>query len=356
MGKPLVLIVHGMGTHTKDSVLQEFKDGIKTALALYDGLPLSDFESDVDLLPVVYSDFIDTHRDNLKNNASLLADKLGAIGGNLSLVANVSGAVNEIDAKLGGDDFFYTHWLDVILYRYTMLSEPIQAMVADALAKGLTTHGRASKDIHIVSHSLGTSVTHDALAKVYGSTQFDDPSLPRLDPITSPLGSLHQVANVSRLLQSFVNVRSSVVRPGSRGCIGMFKEYRHHLDPFTVPRAFDPTNNGEWISVDDYDDIYSLSTGSEVTAANTHALAHYLANPRFHVSLLKTIWKKFRPTKTKIRKATDQYVKETAQGKARAVRELIEDVDFGSKSSVLELLDAARRFKNLLSGFGETFR
>lgn len=356
MAKPLLLIVHGMGTHTRTSVLKEFRDGIKAALSLYEDFSLSDFQSDVKLEPVVYSDFIDTHRDNLESSAAPLAEALGGIGGNLTLVANAAASVNEIDASLGSDEFFYTHWLDVILYRYTMLSEPIQAMVADALGKGLTTQGRSSKDVHIVAHSLGTAVTHDALAKIYGTNTFEDPNLPRLNPRTSPIGSLHQVANVSRLLQSFVKVGSSIVRPGSRGCLGMFNEYRHKLDPFTVPRAFDPTNNGEWISTVDFDDIYELATASEVTEANTHGLGHYLANPKFHVPLLKTVWKDFRPTKTKIRRATERYVAGTVQSKARALRELIEDVDFSSRSSVLEVVDAAKRFKDLLKGFGETFK
>ena len=356
MAKPLILIVHGMGTHTKASLLKEFKDGIKAALSLYEDFSLSDFQSSVKLETVVYSDFIDTHRNNLKNNAAPLADALGGIGGNLSLVANSAATVNQIDASLGSDEFFHTHWLDVILYRYTMLSEPIQAMVADALGKGLTTQGRSSRDIHIVAHSLGTAVTHDALAKIYGTSSFADPNLPQLNPRTSPIGSLHQVANVSRLLQSFVKVGSSIVRPGARGCMGVFHEYRHKLDPFTVPRAFDPTNNGEWIPARVFDFLYQLVTATEVTQANTHALGHYLQNPKFHVPLLWTIWDDFRPTKTKIKKATEQYVAGTLRGEANALRELIEDVDFSSKSSVLEVVDAAKRFKDLLKGFGETFK
>lgn len=355
MAKPLVLIVHGMGTHSRDSVLTEFKAGIKSALDLYDDHAMSDFESSVDLAPVAYSDFIDTHRAALEASAQPLANALGGIGGNVSLVAGVAATVNDIDARLGGDDFFYTHWLDVILYRYTMLSEPIQLMVANAIGDGLTA-GRASKDIHIVGHSLGTAVVHDALAKIYGANQFAVANPTRLDPRRSPLGSLHQVANVSRLLQSFVKVGSSIVRPGSRGCLGLFKEYRNQLDPFTVPRAFDPTNNGEWVSVEDFDDIYTLATASEVTAANTHGLEHYLANPKFHVPMLRTFWRAFRPNKTAVRKARERYAANTVQGKARALRELIEDVDFSSKSSVFEVVEAAKRFKDLLKGFGETFK
>ena len=356
MAKPLILIVHGMGTHSRASVLKEFKNGIKMALSLYEDYTLSDLESAVKLEPVIYSDLIDKHRDGLKNNAAPLAEVLGGIGGELSLVSEAAGIVNEIDAGVGGDHFFYTHWLDVILYRYTMLNEPIQAKLAEAVGKGLTTRGRSSKDIHIVAHSLGTAVSHDALAKIYGTTAFDDPNLPRLDPGVSPIGSLHQVANVSRLLQSFVRARSSIVRPGSKGCLGRFNEYRHKLDPFTVPRPFDPTNNGQWISAANFEDIYKLAIASEVIEANTHGLAHYLANPKFHVSLLKSIWKDFRPSKATVKKATKQFVAGTVPGKARALGELIEDVDFSSNSSVLEVVDAAKRFKDLLMGFGETFK
>ena len=49
MAKPLILIVHGMGTHSRASVLKEFKNGIKMALSLYEDYTLSDLESAVKL-------------------------------------------------------------------------------------------------------------------------------------------------------------------------------------------------------------------------------------------------------------------------------------------------------------------
>ena len=355
MAKPLVLIVHGMGTHSAASVLEEFRRGIDLALALYDDFTLADFDSAVDLQPVVYSDLIDDARHRIDRNAQSLSDALSGIGGDLNLISGAAETVNDVDRELGGDDFFNTHWLDVLLYRFTLLSEPIQLTVAKAIADALDTQGRSPKDVHIVAHSLGTAVTHDALAKIYGAHRFAEPGVPSLNPRSSGLGSVHQVANVSRLLETFVQVNASLVRPGGRGCVGEFREYRHQLDPFTVPRPFDPGNNGEWVSGSDFEFRYELLTASEVTQANTHALAHYLHNPKFHVPLLRTFWREFRPGVTMVREAKARHFDATLVGQARALGELIDDLDFRSGVTIREVVAGAKRFKDLLTGFGEGF-
>ena len=244
MAKPLILIVHGMGTHSKASVLKEFRDGIKAALALYEDFSHDDFEGDVELKPVVYSDLIDKHRNAIAAKSGALSGALAGIGGNLSLVSGAAATIDDIDSRLGDDDFFFTHWLDVIVYRFTLLGEPMQIAVAEAIADALTTGGRSSKDIHVVAHSLGTSVTHDALAKIYGANQFADPNLPKLNPGTSTLGSRLPLT-VSRTAWSATptrppnrfNVGRSLVRTWESGPA-------ESISRTMSPRSVRPTNAG----------------------------------------------------------------------------------------------------------------
>ncbi|MCP4390214.1 MAG: hypothetical protein GY802_18115, partial [Gammaproteobacteria bacterium] len=70
------------------------------------------------------------------------------------------------EASLDSDDVIFTHWLDVILYKL-YFGEVVRIHVArklgDIIAKNSTS------EIHILSHSLGTAVTHDTLSKIYNN-------------------------------------------------------------------------------------------------------------------------------------------------------------------------------------------
>jgi hypothetical protein len=123
-------------------------------------------------------------------------------------------------------------------------------------------------------------VLHDALAKGYGPENISSATgrVLNLSTITHRLGGVHMVANVSRALQSFVAVGSSVVRPGELGCTSNFLEYRHRLDPITKIRQFNPTDNDGWVPHDVFKSAYQLIEPTSVSAANART-RHYLLTP-----------------------------------------------------------------------------
>lgn len=102
----------------------------------------------------------------------------------------------------------------------------------------------ANDDLKKFAHSLGTSVAHDAPHALW-TTEFAGGV--RIDPADVKAAFVMMVANVSRLLQTDADVLTSAVQTGQasnpeRGCLN-FLTARHALDPFTIPRMFDPM---EW--------------------------------------------------------------------------------------------------------------
>lgn len=233
------------------------------------------------------------------------------------------------------------------------MAEPIRLRVATAVAREVRDRGAAN--VHVLGHSLGTSVVHDALAKLYGSEPLidgNDDSL-KLQVNRDRLVGVHQVANVSRLLQSFRKVGASEVRPGV-GCCATFVEYRHKLDPIAKIKPFDPTDNQEWVPHAVYRHAYDLIEPSGVVSANVHDLGHYLRDPLVHLELFASLFR-FRPRVAEREAALEAHLANTVQGRAAALRNVIENLDL-SRESVEELLRAAMALKDMVLAFGEEFR
>lgn len=293
MSKPKLIIVHGMGQHTAESFKKEFVDGCKWAFDLYDDFSGKSPEEYVEIIPVTYNDIFDDHRQRMANCATPVAERLKSIPGmGDDFLSSSISAITEIESEIGADDFFRTHWLDVLFYRFTSLGEVARIRLAKEISQAVGTVNGGSSRVHVLGHSLGTSVVHDTLAKLYDD-DFVLGDLDNLSDVSHKLGSVHLVANTSRALESFVNVNKSVVKPGPDGCTGCYREYRHMLDPVTWPKSFDPTDNAGWISNDSwFFKRYELIRPSSLTNkhGNTHSLGHYLANPLVHLQIFKRVF------------------------------------------------------------------
>jgi hypothetical protein len=175
----------------------------------------------------------------------------------------------------------------------------------------------------------------------------------KLSTASDKLSSVHMVANVSRLLQSFRKAGASEVRP-ALGCCTNFVQYRHKLDPIPQIKPFTPTNNGGWVPHKVWENNYQLVEPSAVTSANVHALGHYLLDPEVHLPLLSTVMD-FHPTSpAELKAAQDAFNGTTMAGMAKALQQTVEDLDL-SGQSVNNLLVAAKALKDLVNGFGESF-
>lgn len=352
MTKQALIVVHGMGNHTEETVKATVEESFTKAFGLYSSLNGVQVSEKFDIVAVAYNKNFDDFREQAAAQAGDMLDTLASTSGSMPITVELAKIVGELDKAIGEDEFFATHWLDVLLYRFSLLSEPIRLDVAKVLADEIITRGSAN--VHVLGHSLGTAVVHDTLAKAYGAEPLekDGQSLKLLNG-RDRLGGVHMAANVSRVLQSFRKVGASEVRPGT-GCCGSYFEYRHKLDPFTKVKPFDPTDNEEWVPHNVFRRTYRLIEPSAVTAANVHGLDHYLANPEVHLLLFHQLFG-FRPNKTEREAAMNTYLQDTIQAKAAALRDALDGLEF-SEESVNTLLNAGIALKDVAEGFGEAFK
>lgn len=355
MAKPRVILVHGMGSSTSASFKKEFEDACVAAFKLYPKHAKKKATDFVDIVSVGYNNFFEARREAMSEKSKTLFQRLNAIGSAGGDLTEISAQIAEFESRIADDEFFYTHFLDVILYRFTMVGEQVRISVAKEIAKAVADVG--GENVHVVAHSLGTSVAHDAIAKLYSSGYSPSSKVTHLRVGESSLGSLHMVANTSRILQSFVDVRDSLVKPGEGGSLLMYREYRHSLDPFTWPKSFNPTENGNWISHDDMAfGLYDLVRVNALTSqeGNTHSLGHYLLNPAVHRQLFSRVFN-FRFDADDVGAGDATYRSKTLGNIANSLQDALEGLRFRDQKQVFALYEAYLALKVFVEQMGSSY-
>jgi hypothetical protein len=181
--------------------------------------------------------------------------------------------------------FFWSHFVDVVLYAlFREIRTDVQVRVMDSIAQ-VAQHGG---DFSVMSHSLGTAVAHDSLARL-GSEPWQG------GKGFSATGSFRfrnffTLANVSRFVQLVTggDVYGSCVRPASAGSPGYcerFFQFFHRYDPFTAAHAFTPQGWGTG-----YRYVGPLDHFARL---NVHSWTHYLDHPAVHVALINQLYGDF---------------------------------------------------------------
>jgi hypothetical protein len=194
-------------------------------------------------------------------------------------------------AKLPGwattaGSFFWTHVLDVLLYRYVAdFTIPIRELVATQIAEAWN---RADLDngtntpVHFLAHSLGTAVLHDSIGFLGAD--------PGFGPTSHIITSIVTLANVSWVLENAFPAYASVDRPITaapppNGMTAAYFSFRHELDPIAeIVRTFRGDHNG-W-PANGYRDEVAI----DVKDWNVHGFTHYLDNPIAHLRLFERLW------------------------------------------------------------------
>ncbi|WP_406828351.1 hypothetical protein [Microbulbifer sp. ARAS458-1] len=290
MFKPKLIIIHGMGQHTADSFKEEFVEGCRSAFSLYDAFRGTSPEHFVEIIPVTYSDLVDDYRLPVATSTGSFREAIESIPEiRTQLLPGAEAAFSALEKDDSNTPLLKTHGLDAFLYRYTRLGQIARERLGRAIAHAARTIHGGVQNVHVLAHSLGTAVLHDTLSQLYTPppTLAD---LGNLDTSHHKLGSVHMVANISRLMESSIKVNQSLVKPSNSGCMYNYREYRHRYDPITWAKPFNPKNDGRWISSGDWQFIaYKLLEFDEVTDeyGNTHKLHNYLNNPLVHRELFK---------------------------------------------------------------------
>lgn len=267
--KPVLFLVHGMGNHTEASFKSEVVTSLNAALSYYPNPDTTNIESAFDIVVFSYNDIFENYLEKLKNEfgdiitAATSMPELAAIND----VVDFKNDLRSINEKV----LFTTHWLDVVLYRFTLLGEAIRARFTSQLSQLIRSRG--SSNVHIIAHSLGTAVTLDALSILYDKNLLIDPTDGKLNPIVNRLGSVTYLANVAKILEDIVPVDQTVVNPSDTGCSNRVFNVNHQLDPFTKVRPYKPTG-ALWTQLTNIDDeLEHLATKFP------HDVGNYLKNP-----------------------------------------------------------------------------
>lgn len=359
---PVVLIVHGMGSATPPdlkenrlgSVGDEFVKFANTALRRYPNHKSDDITKYVDVHEFYYNDVFEDIRKEMADSAKKMSDRLAAIGGlhGGRFLPTFVGDMAGWEQKFGDDEFFYTHWLDVIFYT-TFIGGAIRARFATQLAKLIKEVG--NKKIHIVAHSLGTAVVHDSLFKLYPTNGIPPGGAGAFFSVEDDqLESLWMISNVSRIVNSVSKLSDptssrSTVKPGPGGAVKLFVNARHELDPFTMIRRFDPPNDGEWISTTTYKLKYVPMVNDIVIDPNTHSFGQYIQDPNLAFPLFRVLMgSKFKATRNQRLAAIENHADESIEGAFSRLKQSFSHIDIPALDTIDEFLTAGEEFREVI--------
>ena len=352
--KPVVIVVHGMGSHKPGAFKKEFIDATNAAMNRYKGFKTKRIENEVDIEEINYDGFFDEIRTKMADDAKPIADRLGTIGAisGLDWGAEFVLKLTNVEAEFGKDEFLYTHLLDVVFYA-TLLGGKVRVDAANKIAKVIKDN-EGSK-IHIVAHSLGTAVLHDTLALLYRKDFDISDDIPDLSIDTHKLSSVWMVANVSALMNSLTDLTDpykSTVQPTTSGCTNFMINVRHELDPFTWIQRFDPPNDGSWIPAEFYDFAYLPIRTSAIRKINTHDFTEYMENPNVALPLLAQLVR-LNPKQEEILDVNAEYRKDDIVGAFDELKDALDDIDVTKKSTLKSLAATAKKFHVIFERFQE---
>jgi hypothetical protein len=276
-----LFIVHGMGVSDAAWArpIETLLDAIYGEYETLAGIPRKERFT---IHPIRYDDIFSTLVTRWQSDASAISRL--SIGVSAELADTLVGWLRN-----AGAGFAWTHAADGLLYRcFSDVREAVLVAVANQIFKVVNADLNSSQESRwgVLGHSLGTAVAHDALHALW-TTEF--PGGIRFDPADIKADFVMMLGNLSRLLETDINVLGSAVQPGktsspARGCLN-YLTVRHALDPFTVPRMFDPQDWPDRETVEQ--GRYRSIRVTHLRHRNVHALVHYLIHPAVHIPLLR---------------------------------------------------------------------
>lgn len=286
MAKHLVFLVHGMGDFN-DGWSADIQSFIRRTYSSFPTLNLFPFDEFYEFVEVNYNSLFEERRQAWKQKTEELTTALIANG----LTDGAAKKLVELGGITSGDDFFRTHVLDVIMYRFLpQIAEQVRRNVQSTILNRLEAQPQNERvQWSVIAHSLGTCVTHDTLHAMF-THEVDGVMLPdAFKPV-----NLFMIANVSRLLWTDMGFYDGIVRPHPLRAVGVCERYcsfEHRLDPFPRVRPFHKPPE-TWLT-----DAVKGSKGyrfvrmpkEQIADWNVHGFFHHIQNPLVHVELLRAL-------------------------------------------------------------------
>ena len=348
MTKPVLVAVHGMGSHTKTSFKQEIVSTLDAASKHYSFFKNKPISKKVTVEIIEYNSYFEAVRERLQQGQGDLSVRLKG----LKNKDDIYKILKKININFEKDSFFNTHWLDVILYKFSIYGEMIRVKVAEDLVDKLQKYKKSDnpRDVHLLSHSLGTAVLHDTLHEMFtdgvsrkGKVSIDD----------YQFDSLYTISNVSRLIHASKHCYESLVKPENGVCKQMINA-AHRLDPISWPKRFDPQQDEQnWVSDSTYQyQLFRDIKTEAMTEANTHAITSYLANPKVYRDIFNTLFPfDFDPTAEEKAQADKSFIESTLQGVSSELAKVLKDTRINEVTSVERLSSEFDSYKKFWNNF-----
>jgi hypothetical protein len=294
MRKHVLFFVHGMGSYVNANGSASHKWSKAAAKKLkeqYDKyflLKPIPFDNRFDVIHINYDTVFHKLLKRWDDEAqSILASGNAGAKDVKKLVAWLDGAA-DVD-----DNFAWTHASDVILYRFfSLVRQRIKVHVANQFRSALAPNADgAVTSWSVISHSLGTIVTHDVLHAL-DSTTPGEAGVSILDAMVPSANVVAMIANVSKIMENDVDVYNSMVVPSSAvksqtACFN-YISCNNAWDPFVWHEPFDPTGEPPWDVAYQNSTFLDIET-ENVHELNVHSIANYLVNPNVHIPLLEAL-------------------------------------------------------------------
>lgn len=353
MLKHQIFLIHGMGDYN-DKWSEDIQTLLKDAYKSY-GLTHSPFDDLFQFREINYNKFFEQRREAWKNKAAEINVLLKANG----FTDSATEKLMDMASASEGDDFFRTHILDVIMYRFMpQIAEQIRRAIQLQLLEVFDEFPEnRSVKWSVIAHSLGTSVIHDTLHAVF-THRVNDRLLSRSDR----LSLLFMVSNVSRLLWTDIDFYKTAVRPNPLPSQGICKKYinvQHTLDPFPRVKRF---HKPEDIWLDEnaireksYQHVHIPK--KDVTDWNVHGFSHYLSNPRVHVPLFRSLlFESAISNQEKREKQIEYEGTRLSENISAQVIEELEKVRPGALEDWKEITESITKFRNIIlkKGVGDS--
>ncbi|MBU3002138.1 hypothetical protein [Paraglaciecola arctica] len=338
--KHKIALVHGMGQH-KENWSNAIQTQIKQQYAELQSVFTKDFDELFEFVEIRYDNVFDEQRARWKSQADDVLE-------NLKIGGISSGGLEQIvkaTQSLGEDNFFTTHILDVVLYKwYPLIAEEVRLNVA----KSFLDIAKTTTDWSIIVHSLGTAVVHDTLQAMF-TQSVEEELLPR---VYRP-SNIWMIANVSRVV-SENQVYRSLVKPTLNIAYGLCEEYfnaQHEFDPIPMVKPFQSDKADAVIWKEEAGGLYLHLPikGKNTTQINVHAFDHYLAIPSLFVPMMRSFAGRNSIDKTNLANFIAQYESTTVEGQAQSLKLKLEQINPKDMSSIEEFLKALREYYEFLT-------
>jgi len=331
--KTIILLIHGMGTHSKGQITKDFKRALSDRAKSF-GIDQTDFLQKVDYREFNYSSYLDVVRKQFAENSAARAKGFRTLAGK-GFEEKLINQLTNFESKFGKDDFYYTHWLDVVLYGTLYFGEKIRLDLIKQFESLRKKYNH--KNMHIISHSLGTAVTHDAFAKYYRKNSDPFDNIADLKTGDFNVASMWTFANVSRmvnLLNGLTDPNHSTVTTGDDGCSNNFINIRHQYDPFTWYKTFNRS----------MPDKHTIITKT-IRNINTHDFYEYVTEPSVSRAIMQFIYG-LQIDDNAFKQGREQYKQVGLTGEAKKLKKIIDDVK--SSPSIDSLDKAIIKFKQII--------